>query len=113
MGKARTERAPDPHSSSVSDNWLAPIGMALVVVALVLILIVGLPMYFIGQSDRAEQLREQTAPFHVGDIVRARIGKFRGTVIDVYCGVSCNYWVRFDTISMEPQRMKPYEIEHG
>lgn len=62
---------------------------------------------------RDNRITQETAAsrFHAGDIVRAKIGGFRGFVKYVHCDSGCTYLVRFNMASMEPQRVNESEIE--
>lgn len=56
--------------------------------------------------------QEQHARYHEGDIVRSKIGRFRGIVEDRFCRPSgCEYEVKFPTATMQPQWVEQYEIE--
>lgn len=64
------------------------------------------------RDNRLTAQAESRAQFQVGDIVQSRIAKFRGIVVGRYCAPNgCDYEVRFDGASMQPQEMGEYELQ--
>lgn len=65
-----------------------------------------------GDSLERERLAlYASAPYSVGQIVRSKVGGFRGVVSAISCGNVCTYRVRFPVASMQEQWVSAYEIE--
>lgn len=106
-------RTPEEIIYDRRENWiigLSTLGMVLTITACV----AGPLFYWQHAESMATDKARANAAFQVGEIVKTRIANFRGMVTDVVCrSEGCNYVVRFNVASMEPQYLGEYELQRA
>lgn len=77
--------------------------------------ILGGPIWFVYDQTIKQRIAVEAATkaarFSVGQVVRSKIGRFRGVVTSVGCYGECHYSVRFPTASMQEQWVLESELE--
>lgn len=84
-------------------------------IVLLVVVVVGIPvgcaLKASGDNERKVAAAYSHRQYNVGDLVRTKVGKLRGTVTRIYCYEGCSYTVRFPVATMQPQYVAGYEIE--
>ena len=82
--------------------------------AIMLCMVGGFAWFVISEhNELADKIDRANAGalFHPGDMVRSKVGGFRGIITDSGCYYACEYKVRFPVASMEPRWVSETEIE--
>lgn len=91
------------------DCWWPLLGIVIVVA------ICAVPVWFVYDQTTKHRIAVEAATkaarFSVGQVVRSKIGRFRGVVTSMGCNYECHYAVRFPTASMQEQWVLESELE--